>query len=60
MYEAVMEHQEEDEEEPPDQMVSRLTRQIHDQKCLGMLSPVLNHNKKQAAFQNVDPNATFM
>jgi len=55
-----MEHQEEDEEEPPDQMVSRLTRQIHDQKCLGMLSPVLNHNKKQAAFQNVDPNATFM
>jgi len=35
MYEAVMEHyiEEEDDENLPEAMVSRLTRVIHDQKC---------------------------
>jgi hypothetical protein len=41
MYDAVMEHMEEDDEDLPDTLVSRLTRVIHDQKCVGQgISPI--------------------
>ena len=41
MYDAVMEHMEEDDEDLPETLVSRLTRVIHDQKCVGQgISPL--------------------
>ena len=41
MYDAVIEHMEEDDEDLPDTLVSRLNRVIHDQKCVGQgISPV--------------------